>query len=104
VQKRAWWVKGERFRVPATHKRGSNFTLFGAISPCLIDNSYFEVYPSTKGIYFEEFVKNLQQRIRPEFRHKRLIFVADNHKAHGGPRRKALVEQFAELHFIPPYS
>ena len=103
VQRRAWWFKGQRFKVTSTQERGKGWTLFGAISPCLRGNAYFEIHHSTKGVYFEEFMTNIQARIRPEYRQKRLVLIADNHKAHQGEHRRALVEQFAELHFIPPY-
>ena len=52
IQKRAWWKKGQRFRVPSTQIRGAGFTLMGALSHCLEGNAYFEVHKSTKGLCF----------------------------------------------------
>ena len=92
VQKRAWWVKGKRLKVPSTKERGQGFTLFGAISPCLKGNAYFEVHNSTKGVYFMDFMKNIQAQIKPQFSDKRLILVADNHRAHKGDNKKAILD------------
>ena len=82
VMKRAWWHKGQRFRVPSTQVRGAGWTLFGAISPALQNNSYFEVHTTTNGANFETFMTNIKHHIRPAYRNgqKRLILVADNHK------------------------
>ena len=59
VQRRAWWFKGKTFKVSSTQERGTGWTLFGAISPCLKGNAYFEIHNSTKGIFFEEFMTNI---------------------------------------------
>ena len=90
--------------MPSTEERGQGFTLYGAISPCLKDNGYFEVHNSTKGPYYIEFMRNIQHQILPSFKNKRLILVADNHGAHKGATKMAICNQFCEVHFIPPYS
>ena len=104
VQKRAWWVRGMKFKIPSTKERGKGFTLFGAISNCLEGNGYFEVHRTTNSLNFIEFMTNIQSEIKPAYRNKRLILVADNHGAHKGPSKMAVLEQFCEVHFIPTYS
>lgn len=104
IQKRAWWKKGKRFKIPSTQIRGRGFTLFGAISHCLKNEAYFEVHKSTKGTCFMSFMKNLQNHILPEYKDKRLIMCIDNHSAHKGPAKIEKLEEFCEVHFIPPYS
>ena len=42
---------------------------------------------STKGIYFIEFMKNIQRQILPEYKNKKLILVIDNHSAHKGENK-----------------
>jgi hypothetical protein len=104
VQKRAWWHKGQRLKIPSTKTRGEGFTLFGAISNCLESNGYFEVHKSTKGTCVIEFMTNIQNHIRPEYKDKRLILVADNHSSHKGPSKMEVMSQFCEVHFTPTYS
>ena len=91
-------------KVPTTENRGKGFTLFGAISPCIKGNAYFEVHNSTKGTCFMHFMTNLQKEILPGYKNKKLILVADNHGAHKGPAKMELLEKFCEVHFIPTYS
>ena len=50
------------------------------------------------------FMRNIQAHIKPEWRDKRLILVADNHGAHKGPAKMEVLDQFCEVHFIPSYS
>ena len=76
-----------KFKIPSTKLRGSGFTLYGSISNCLKGNGYFEIHNSTKGPYFIEYMTNIQNQIKPEYRNKRLILVTDNHKAHKGPTK-----------------
>ena len=104
VQKRAWWHRGQRLKIPYTENRGSGFTLMGAISHCLKNNGHFEVHKSTKGACVIEFMKNIQKHILPAYRDKRLILVADNHSSHKGPTKIEVMNQFCEVHFIPVYS
>ncbi len=51
-----------------------------------------------------DFMKNIQAQIKSQFRNKRLILVADNHGAHKGDSKLAILEQFCEVHWIPTYS
>ena len=67
-------------------------------------NGYFEVHKSTKGTCVIEFMTNIQNHIRPEYRGKRLILVADNHSSHKGPSKIEVINQFCEVHFTPIYS
>ena len=78
--------------------------MMGAISHCLKNNGYFEVHKSTKGTCVIEFMTNIQRHILPEYRGRQLILVADNHSAHKGPTKIEVMNQFCEVHFIPPYS
>ena len=60
IQRKAWWKRGERFKIPYTENRGEGFTLMGAISNCLKNNGYFEIHKSTKGSCVINFMTNIQ--------------------------------------------
>ena len=47
---------------------------------------------------------NIQSQIKPQYRDKRLILVIDNHRAHKGDLKLEKMNQFCEVHWIPPYS
>jgi transposase len=51
-----------------------------------------------------EFMKNIQSHILPEYAHKRLILVLDNHRSHYGLLKASILNEFCETHFIPTYS
>ena len=104
TQTRAWWWKSKKLKIPSTYARGTGFTLYGAVSPCLKGNAYFEIHKSTKGEFYMSYMKNLKEQILPEYKHKRLILVIDNHTAHGGPAKLEITNQFCEVHRIPVYS
>ena len=93
-----------KFRIPSTETRGEGFTMYGSISNCLEGNGYFEVYNSTKGVHFIKYMENIVSQIKPRYRNKRLILVADNHPAHKGKEKLETCEKFCEVHFMPPYS
>lgn len=59
VQRKAWWMKGERLKIPFTENRGEGFTCMGALSKCLKNNSYFEIHKSTKGSCVINFMTNI---------------------------------------------
>jgi hypothetical protein len=59
VQRKAWWRKGERLKIPYTENRGEGFTLLGAVSKCLKNKGYFEVHRSTKGACVINFMQNI---------------------------------------------
>ena len=50
------------------------------------------------------FMKNIQAKIKPAYRQKKLIMVLDNHGAHTGKEKVELMSEFCEVHFIPSYS
>ena len=90
--------------MPSTEVRGKGFSLYGAISPCLKGNGYFEIHKSTNSEDHMTFMRNIQDRIRASYRQKRLALIFDNHKAHFGEKKREIYAQFAEEHPIPVYS
>ena len=57
--RRAWFFKGQKFIVPINNNRGKNFTIYGAVGACLLNNSYFEIHDSTNKVDFKSFIENL---------------------------------------------
>ena len=62
------------------------------------------MHNSTNGIAVMNFMENIQAKIKPEYRQKKLIMVIDNHSSHKGPKKVELMSEFCEVHFIPSYS
>ena len=64
--KKAWYFKDRKFVVPVNSDRGKNFTVYGAVGDCLInDYSYFEIHDSTNKVDFLKYIENLATEISP---------------------------------------
>ena len=64
TQKKAWFHRNEKFIVPVSSDRGSNFTVYGAVGKCLKDKfSYFEIHNSTNKDDFSNFIGNLSTKV-----------------------------------------
>lgn len=102
-QKKAWYQRNEQFTVPIATGQGTSFTIYGTVGDCLQGNSYFEIHDSTNKEDFKHYMRNLATKIIPS-NGPLPILVLDNHKAHHGADRREIIEQFAQLEYIPAYS
>ena len=85
--KKAWYFKDRKFVVPVSSDRGKNFTVYGAVGNCLLnDYSYFEIHDSTNKEDFMSYIENLATEISPELDSKPWLLL-DNHRAHIGRDR-----------------
>lgn len=102
--KKTWYFKDQKFIVPVNSDRGKNFTIYGSVGACLINqHSYFEIHDKTNKIDFMSYIENLGTQIRPGLCMKPWL-ILDNHRAHVGKDRMLLMERFFEVKFTPPYS
>ena len=92
--KKAWGIAGQKFMIPIAADRGSAFTVYGTIGNCIINNGYFEIHKSTNKIDFMSYLENLQTQIIPT--EELPVFVYDNHRAHIGEDRLAILNRFCK--------
>ena len=94
--------------VPLPRGQRKGFSIYGCIGSCIRGGAYFELHDNSNKEDFMAFMRNLEgQLLQPDMpttRKRRPVLVLDTLRAHKGEDRLRIMEQFAQVQFIPAYS
>ena len=94
VMRKCWALRNEKFVIPIAASKGRAFTIYGTVGACIQSNGYFEIHQSTNKIDFMKYLENLKTKMLPQ--QELPLFIYDNHPAHIGPDRLAILNTFCK--------
>ena len=78
---KAWSRDDQIVEVPL-NKAQHRITVFGGLGPVLKNNLFCELYGTTNGANFRNFLRLLKANVRNQYSNRKLYLCIDNHSGH----------------------